>query len=37
MYASIIVALDGSEQSMLALNHARACPEKGVPPRTPWR
>jgi nucleotide-binding universal stress UspA family protein len=27
MYASIIVALDGSEQSMLALDHARAIAE----------
>jgi nucleotide-binding universal stress UspA family protein len=27
MYASIIVALDGSEQSMLALEHARAIAE----------
>ena len=27
MYASIIVALDGSEQSMLAFNHARAIAE----------
>jgi len=27
MYATIIVALDGSEQSLLALNHARAIAE----------
>jgi len=27
MYASIIVALDGSEQSLLALDHARAIAE----------